>query len=106
MMNLIENAAKYSKPPILIDITLQRIDDKIKVAIADQGIGIPPGDIEHIFERFYTIDKAHSQKMGGSGLGLSIVQTIIRKHLGQISVTSTLGKGTTFTLILPTMQEQ
>jgi signal transduction histidine kinase len=105
MMNLIENAAKYSKPPAIIDISLETIGDNITVTIADQGIGIPPADLEHIFERFYTVDKAHSQKLGGSGLGLSIVQTIIHKHFGKISVQSEVGKGTTFTIVLPSHQE-
>jgi len=102
MMNIMENAAKYSNAPAHIDITMQKIDNsKIKIIITDQGIGIPTQDLEHIFERFYTVDKAHSQKMGGSGLGLSIVQTIIHKHFGQISVQSQTGKGTSFTIILP-----
>ncbi len=100
-MNLIENAAKYSKPPAMIDITLEKSEDKISVIISDKGIGIPDIDQEHIFDRFYTVDKAHSQKMGGSGLGLSIVQTVIHKHFGQISVRSKVGEGTTFTIILP-----
>ena len=101
MSNLIENAAKYSVPPAQIDITLEKEGNWIKITLADQGIGIPPEDVEHIFERFYTVDKAHSQKLGGSGLGLSIVQTIIYKHFGQITVSSEVGKGTTFTIRLP-----
>lgn len=101
LINLIENAAKYSQQPAHIDIFLEKITNKIKITIVDQGIGIPKNDLEHIFERFYTVDKAHSQKMGGSGLGLSIVQTIIHKHFGQISVKSEIGKGSTFTIILP-----
>lgn len=101
IMNLIENAVKYSKPPAMIDIFLEKIDDKIHVSISDKGIGIPEIDQEHIFDRFYTVDKAHSQKMGGSGLGLSIVQTVIHKHFGQISLKSKVGEGTTFTIILP-----
>lgn len=101
-MNLIENGAKYSKPPAHIDITIERSQpNEIKIIVADQGIGIPKPDLEHIFDRFYTVDKAHSQKMGGSGLGLSLVQNIIHKHFGQISVESVLGKGTTFTILLP-----
>lgn len=100
-MNLFENAAKYSTPPAEIDITLQKEGDKIQMTVADKGIGIPKQDLEHIFDRFFTVDKAHSQKMGGSGLGLSIVQNIIHKHFGQISVESEVGKGTTFTIILP-----
>lgn len=100
-MNLLENAAKYSTPPAEITVTMQKEGDKIKIAISDKGMGIPKQDLEHIFERFYTVDKAHSQKMGGSGLGLSIVQNIIHKHFGQISLESEVGKGTTFTILLP-----
>lgn len=102
--NLIENAAKYSTPPAHITITMQLNGDQITIKIADRGIGIPAKDLERIFERFYTVNKAQSQKMGGSGLGLSIVQTIVAKHKGQISVDSEVGKGTTFTLVFPTRQ--
>ncbi|MBA3816600.1 MAG: PAS domain-containing protein [Parachlamydiaceae bacterium] len=101
LMNLIENGIKYSTPPAQIVINLDKVYDNVQITIADKGIGIPAADLEHIFERFYTVDKAHSQKMGGSGLGLSIVQTIIHKHFGQISVESEVGKGTTFTILLP-----
>lgn len=97
-MNLIENAAKYSNPPAKISISMEKTKDGIKIVIADQGIGVPKKDLEHIFERFYTVDKAHSQKLGGSGLGLSIVQTIVHKHFGRISVESEVGKGTTVTI--------
>ena len=100
-INLIENAAKYSTPPAHITVTLEDLGKAVRISIADKGIGIPAHDLEHIFERFYTVNKAHSQKMGGSGLGLSIVKTIIEKHYGKISVTSEVGKGTTFTLTFP-----
>lgn len=100
-MNLIENAAKYSVAPAHITVTLEEINGDLSIAVADRGIGIPPADLEHIFEKFYTVDKAHSRKMGGSGLGLSIVKTIIDKHFGKITLTSTLGQGTTFTVRLP-----
>lgn len=99
--NLIENAAKYSKEAPRIRINLQKNNSFIKITITDNGIGIPKEDLEHIFERFYTVNKAHSRKLGGSGLGLSIVETIIHKHFGKISVTSDLDKGTTFTIELP-----
>lgn len=99
--NLIENAAKYSIPPAEISISLKNVGERIRIDIADKGIGIPAEDLEHIFERFYRVDKARSQKMGGFGLGLSIVQTIVRKHFGQISVKSEQRKGTTFTIFLP-----
>lgn len=99
--NLVENAVKYSKAPAKIRITLDQEDDEVKIMIADQGMGIPPSDLEHIFDRFYTVNKAHSRKLGGAGLGLSIVKTIIDKHDGAISVTSEIGVGTCFTIILP-----
>jgi two-component system phosphate regulon sensor histidine kinase PhoR len=100
-INLIENAAKYSKLPAEIKVTLDEIDKEVIIHIADKGIGIPQADQEHIFDRFYTVDKAHSQKMGGSGLGLSIVKTIVEKHFGTITLQSELGKGTIFTLRFP-----
>jgi two-component system, OmpR family, phosphate regulon sensor histidine kinase PhoR len=101
VMNLFENAAKYSPKPARIQITISQQAEYIIIAVADQGIGIPVEDQEQIFERFYTVDKAHSQKMGGSGLGLSIVKTIVEKHGGTISLMSTPGKGSTFTMIFP-----
>ena len=102
VINLLDNAAKYSKPPAEITISLTPVDeDEIKIEITDRGMGIPPEDVEHIFERFYTVDKTHSRRLGGACLGLSIVKNIIDKHDGLISATSTLGKGTTFTILLP-----
>lgn len=101
IVNLVENAVKYSTPPAKVTITLSENSNEMILAIADKGIGIPEADLERIFERFYTVNKAHSRKMGGSGLGLSIVQTIVEKHFGTISVSSQLGVGTTFTIRLP-----
>lgn len=101
LFNLINNAAKYSNPPAEIDITAKMLDQMIEIKISDKGIGIPEEDLDRIFERFYRVDKAHSRKLGGSGLGLSIVQNIIDKHFGTISVESKLGVGTTFTILLP-----
>ena len=100
-MNLIENAAKYSNRPAQIQIILDQEGDDTIVKISDKGLGIPSADQEHIFDRFYTVDKAHSQKMGGSGLGLSIVKTIVEKHFGTITLESEFGKGSTFTIRLP-----
>lgn len=105
LMNLIENAAKYSNPPAQIAIKVEHLGDWIKVEVSDKGIGIPAQDLEHIFERFYSANKAHSKKLGGSGLGLSIVENIILKHFGRISVTSTVGEGSTFTVLLPAAKE-
>lgn len=104
--NLLDNAAKYSIPPAEITISLAREENAIKITVADKGIGIAPENMERIFERFYRVDKAHSRKMGGSGLGLSIVETIIEKHFGKIFVQSTVGQGATFTILLPTQIEK
>lgn len=101
IINLLENAAKYSKPPAQISVQLTKDVDTIVLSISDKGIGIPAKDVESIFQRFYTVDKTHSRKLGGSGLGLSIVETIVEKHGGKISVSSELGVGTTFTIRFP-----
>jgi two-component system phosphate regulon sensor histidine kinase PhoR len=101
IINLLDNAAKYSNPPAKITIKLEQEVDEAMISISDQGIGIHPADLEHIFERFYTVDKARSRRLGGAGLGLSIVRTIVEKHHGTISVTSVVGVGTTFSIRLP-----
>ena len=102
LINLLDNAAKYSEPPAKITIQIATSDEEeVTIRIQDQGKGIPPEDLEHIFERFYRVDKTHSRRLGGAGLGLSIVKTIISKHDGTITATSELGKGTTFIITLP-----
>lgn len=101
LMNLLENAAKYSPKPPYINVSIRQQHDFVKISVTDHGIGIPQDDQELVFERFYTVDKAHSQKMGGSGLGLSIVNTIVEKHSGTMSLVSEKGKGSTFTMTFP-----
>lgn len=105
IINLLDNAAKYSRRPADIQVLLEQEGREAKITIRDKGIGIPPQDVEHIFERFYTVDKAHSRKLGGAGLGLSLVKTIIEKHEGTIKATSILGVGTTFVIHLPCFHE-
>lgn len=102
IMNLLENAVKYSRAPAHISVSIQQLGEEVELVIQDKGIGIPPEDVEHVFDRFYTVNKAHSRRLGGAGLGLSIVKNIIEKHGGTISVASKLGEGTAFTLLLPT----
>lgn len=98
--NLIENAIKYSEEGI-VTVALNKNAKSITISVSDTGIGIPPEDISHIFERFYRVDKARSRGTGGTGLGLSIVQRVVMLHGGKISVTSKEGVGTTFTIELP-----
>ena len=71
------------------------------IDVRDQGVGIPHDHLDRIFERFYRVDKARSRERGGTGLGLAIVKHIAQVHGGQVSVMSTMGQGSTFTLHLP-----
>lgn len=97
--NLVENAVKYNKENGSILLTASKENDAVKVCITDSGIGISKNDLEHIFEPFYRADQSRSRKMGGSGLGLSLVYDIMVRHNAQISVESQLDKGTTFVLL-------
>lgn len=106
ILNLLDNAAKYSKPPAQVIILIEKQESDMHITITDKGIGIPHEDLDRIFERFYAVDKSHSRSMGGSGLGLSIVERIIEKHQGTIEVSSELGKGTSFHLTLPIHEEE
>ncbi|MFI5333605.1 MAG: ATP-binding protein [Chlamydiales bacterium] len=101
LMNLLENAVKYSQAPGEIMVKIRGDSEKTTIEISDKGIGIPAENLEKIFLRFYTVDKARSRRLGGAGLGLSIVKAIIEKHEGEISAASELGLGTTFTIHLP-----
>jgi two-component system phosphate regulon sensor histidine kinase PhoR len=104
LVNLLDNAVKFNRPSgeVLVEIT-RPADGKISISIADTGIGIPYDDLPRIFERFYRVDKARSREVGGTGLGLSIVKHIVERLNGTVSVESQLGKGSTFTLLLPTV---
>jgi signal transduction histidine kinase len=99
LMNLTENAVKYTPAGGAVTISLENRDGWVCVSIADTGIGISEEQQAAIFERFYRTDKA------GSGLGLSIAQRIAQAHDGKITVTSQMGIGSTFTVWLPEYQE-
>ena len=101
LFNLIENGIKYNTPNGHLYISLTSKDNNVEIKIEDTGAGIPEESLPHIFERFYRVDKARSRSSGGSGLGLSIVSNIIKRNNGVISVASSIGKGTTFTLQFP-----
>jgi two-component system phosphate regulon sensor histidine kinase PhoR len=101
ILNLLENAVKYSIGAAFIDLEIIANQQSIDIHIQDKGIGIFEEDLPHIFERFYTADKARSRKKGGTGLGLSIVKTVIDKHDGQVTVTSTPGQGSKFSISIP-----
>lgn len=103
--NLVENAVNYSPARTRVGIAARRVaapgGDLIEIAVTDQGIGIPEKDRERIFERFYRVDPARSRATGGTGLGLAIVKHVAASHGGEVTVWSTEGQGSTFTLRLP-----
>jgi len=99
--NLIDNAIKYTPRGGKVRVEMMRAGKRVFIRISDTGIGIPHEDQKHIFDRFYRVDKARSRETGGTGLGLSIVKQIVMLHDGVISVSSEVGKGSTFTVELP-----
>ncbi|WP_410814460.1 sensor histidine kinase [Micromonospora sp. 067-2] len=99
--NLVENAINYSGEGTTVRVTSRGNDEHVEIAVADQGIGIAPTDVDRVFERFYRADQARSRATGGTGLGLAIVKHIASNHGGRVEVSSTLGGGSTFTLRLP-----
>jgi len=101
IFNLVENGIKYNISGGKLTISLTREDDNAILKIADTGMGIPEEAVDHVFERFYRVDKARSRKSGGSGLGLAIVRNLVERHRGEISLESRLEVGTTFTVIFP-----
>lgn len=101
MINLISNALKYTPHGGSVEINVKGSDTKTEIRVKDTGMGIPPEDLPHIFERFYRADKSRNRMTGGSGIGLAIVKAIIEAHKGSVTVQSELGKGTEFTVILP-----
>ena len=99
--NLVENAIKYNKEDGWVHVSLNADHKYFYVKVADSGIGIPEESIEHIFERFYRVDKSHSREIGGTGLGLAIARNAIVMHRGAVKVYSEEGTGTTFTVRVP-----
>ena len=101
MVNLIDNAVKYSPPKTLVKVEVEEVGESVLIRVHDQGRGIAPEHLPRLFERFYRVDPSRSRKVGGTGLGLAIVKHIVQAHNGVVTVESTLGQGTVFTLHLP-----
>lgn len=101
LYNLVDNATKYTPSEGTISVSLAEEGDNLVWKVADNGIGIPEEDREHIFERFYRVDKARSRETGGTGLGLSIVKQLVNMHGGEIDVESRPGEGSVFIVRLP-----
>jgi two-component system sensor histidine kinase SenX3 len=104
--NLIENAVVYSDAGARVAVVARPREDMVDIVVTDQGVGIPAGEIDRIFERFYRVDPARARATGGTGLGLSIVKHIAATHGGEASVWSVEGEGSTFTLSVPAVERQ
>jgi two-component system, OmpR family, phosphate regulon sensor histidine kinase PhoR len=101
LLNLMANAIKFNRPGGEVRVRAEDQNGQVAIIIADTGVGIPSQDVPRIFERFYRVDKARSRQVGGTGLGLSIVKHVVERMKGAVTVESHLGKGSTFTLLLP-----
>jgi two-component system, OmpR family, phosphate regulon sensor histidine kinase PhoR len=104
--NLLDNAVKYSQPGGTVFLRAETDGERVRISVADQGVGIPEADLPRIFERFYRADKARSRELGGTGLGLSIVKHIVQLHGGTVEAKSEVGKGTTISVLLPVSPKQ
>jgi signal transduction histidine kinase len=100
ILNLLDNAIKYSKNGGTVDIISRSNGRDVEVTVGDHGEGIAPEEVEHVFERFHRAASSRSQH-DGSGLGLAIVRRILEVHKGSVSVRSKIGEGSTFTIALP-----
>ncbi|SDI36623.1 two-component system, OmpR family, sensor histidine kinase SenX3 [Sinosporangium album] len=103
LRNLIDNAVAYSPEHTRIVVSSRAAGDSVEISVSDQGIGIPEGAQERIFERFFRVDAARSRATGGTGLGLAIVKHVAVAHGGEVTVWSKEGSGSTFTLKLPAL---
>ena len=101
MFNLVENGIKYNRPGGKVHVTVEHTAEDVVFSVQDTGVGIPDDAKEHIFERFYRVDKARSRQAGGSGLGLSIVHDLVSRNFGAIDVKTVIGQGTCFTVTFP-----
>jgi two-component system, OmpR family, phosphate regulon sensor histidine kinase PhoR len=102
--NLLDNAVKYGRPHSEIEVSggtgSELAIELVRVAVADQGDGIPSDQLPRLTERFYRVDTARSRELGGTGLGLAIVKHILNRHRGRLDIASTVGRGSTFTVWL------
>mgnify|MGYP001252788513 CR=1 FL=1 len=101
IVNLIDNAIKYSDPGKTITLRVEMNEQEILFSVTDEGWGIEGRHLPRIFERFYRVDPGRSRELGGTGLGLSIVKHVAQVHGGYVTVTSEVGRGSTFTIHLP-----
>jgi signal transduction histidine kinase len=99
--NLIKNALKYSPAGGTIAVRLAQTATAVELSVADQGVGIPASDIPHLFEQYYRASNVDPQQIRGFGIGLSLVAAVVAEHGGDVQVSSVVGVGSTFTVVLP-----
>jgi len=104
LTNLITNAIKYSPEGSAIEVSAGMGNDYLRLVVADNGYGIPEEDLDRVFDRFYRVKDEHTRTQQGTGLGLSLVKSIVESHHGNIRVASRPGQGTTFTVLIPVAQ--
>ena len=104
VLNILSNSIKYTPENGTIKIYVGFVYSDAYIKVIDSGVGIPEGDLERIFERFYRVDKARSRELGGTGLGLSIAKEILDKNGGRIDIKSVVGKGTEVVITIPTKE--
>jgi signal transduction histidine kinase len=104
LLNLLDNAIKYTEAGGEVSVGWEESGQQVRLWVCDTGVGIADEHLPHLFDRFYRVDKARSRAQGGVGLGLAINGWIVQAHGGSISVESSVGKGSTFTVWLPKRQ--
>lgn len=104
--NLLSNAVKYNNPGGQVWVTVRQAEHQMELTVKDSGVGIPKESQARIFERFYRVDKGRSRKQGGTGLGLSIVKHVVSFYRGTVRVESEIGAGSSFTVLLPILDEK
>jgi signal transduction histidine kinase len=104
--NLVDNAIHYTHRGGTVTLAARAANGGIEIRVSDTGMGIPPEELAHIFDRFYRVDRARTRRQGGTGLGLSLVQSIAHAHGGRVEVDSRVNVGTTFTVYLPIGQRR
>jgi signal transduction histidine kinase len=104
--NLLDNAIRYTGAGGVIRVRLGRQEGDAILEVKDTGEGIPTRDLGRVFERFYRVDTARSRATGGTGLGLAIVKHVVESHGGRVEAESQLGVGSTFTVLLPVLEEE